>query len=603
MISTAQPSLSVTSTIAIFISQEAPKATDDDKTGLRHALETILFAQSFDDLVLALTAAPAFSKSVGEDFSAVDAIAGISACRSLRSCLNFPLGRFFGTLAEMISAFDTAKGSQWYVFANSICQSEFAQQKLLNYLLQGEKKTFYSDLAEKLIENNPHAIYPTSCYRECEGFVESTADDQVVEAVVSTSTFTSIRIVDNTLNRQNLLLRNTYAPHGRCVCLVDSNVERLYSEALQDYFDYHGIVLEKRVHRAMEVDKGISTVENMLGEFKQLGVSRNEPVLLIGGGVLADTGGLACALYHRNTPYVMLSTSIVAGVDAGPSPRTCCDGFGYKNLFGAYHPPILSITDRFFFSTLREGWLRHGIIEIIKMAVIKDIELFEDLEAAGPQLISTRFGTVECGTQEPINALSQKILGGAIRSYVAAEYNNLYETHQCRPHAYGHTWSPGFEIEAGLLHGHAVAIGMGFGAYLSSKMNWVSEAQFHRIMRLISSFGLSLWHDVLTNKNTLWDSQQKIFQKRGQNLVAPLPKGDIGQCGYLNQLSQVELFQAIDEYTAICQDYPRGGLGIEPHCSDVGLEDPSTVGKSVGKSLSAAHAPDEEKPLEALTLV
>ena len=92
----------------------------------------------------------------------MDAIAGISACRSLRSCLNFPLGRFFGTLAEMISAFDTAKGSQWYVFANSICQSEFAQQKLLNYLLQGEKKTFYSDLAEKLSENYPLAIYPTS---------------------------------------------------------------------------------------------------------------------------------------------------------------------------------------------------------------------------------------------------------------------------------------------------------------------------------------------------------------------------------------------------------------------------------------------------------
>ena len=102
--------------------------------------------------------------------------------------------------------------------------------------------------------------------------------------------------------------------------------------------------------------------------FKRLGVSRNEPVLIIGGGVLTDTGGLACALYHRNTPYVMLSTSIVAGIDAGPSPRTCCDGFGYKNLFGAYHAPVLSLTDRSFFKTLKEGWLRHGIAEIIKMA-------------------------------------------------------------------------------------------------------------------------------------------------------------------------------------------------------------------------------------------
>ncbi len=265
---------------------------------------------------------------------------------------------------------------------------------MLSYLLKGEHQDIYEELVEQLIESNPHAIYPTSCYRESAGFVESTADDQTVEAVVRTSTFTTVKIVDNTLDVDNLLLRDVYISHGRCVCLIDQNVEQYYGERLEHYFAHHNIPLQKRVHRAMEVDKGIYTVEKMLGEFKQLGVSRNEPVLLVGGGVLADTGGLACALYHRNTPYVMLSTSIVAGVDAGPSPRTCCDGFGYKNLFGAYHPPILSITDRFFFSTLREGWLRHGIIEIIKMAAIKDIELFEDLEAAGPRLISTRFGTV-----------------------------------------------------------------------------------------------------------------------------------------------------------------------------------------------------------------
>ena len=137
-------------------------------------------------------------------------------------------------------------------------------------------------------------------------------------------------------------------------------------------------------------------------DLKKNGVSRNEPVLIIGGGVISDIGGFACALYHRSTPYVMLCTSIVsgkfllllrigkkililinssnAGIDAGPSPRTCCDGFGYKNLYGAYHPPILTITDRFFFRSLHPGWLRHGIAEIIKMSVTKDFELFELLE-------------------------------------------------------------------------------------------------------------------------------------------------------------------------------------------------------------------------------
>ncbi len=75
-----------------------------------------------------------------------------------------------------------------------------------------------------------------------------------------------------------------------------------------------------------------------------------------------------------------LINSSNAGIDAGPSPRTCCDGFGYKNLYGAYHPPILTITDRFFFRSLHPGWLRHGIAEIIKMSVTKDFELFELLE-------------------------------------------------------------------------------------------------------------------------------------------------------------------------------------------------------------------------------
>ena len=559
---------------------------------LHNAVEAICCNEQFRSLLLAFINSPAFSKELGKEFATVDAVKGLSAARKLRSCLNLSLSNFFGLLAELLAAFNEAVGTEFSQFANRIHRSELANSKLLDFLLQTSDRQFYQDLAERLVTENPHAVYPTSNFRESRGFVESTSDDQIIEAVVSSSTFTSVRVIDNCLDTEELTLRNMYVSHGRCICVVDKRVDGYYGEQIEHYFDYHGIRLEKLVYRAMEVDKGIYTVEKMLGDFKNLGVSRNEPVLIVGGGVLADTAGLACALYHRNTPYVMLSTSIVAGIDAGPSPRTCCDGFGYKNLFGAYHPPILSITDRFFFKTLHEGWLRHGIIEIVKMAVTKDKELFEYLEQAGAELITTRFATLDCQPEDEINELSSKILGAALRSYVAAEYDNMYETHQCRPHAYGHTWSPGFEIEAGLLHGHAVSIGMGFGAYLSYRLDWISEEQFHRIMRLISSFGLSLWHDIMLKKETLWSSQVKIVEKRGGNLAAPLPKGEIGQCGYLNALSQAELYQAIDEYQKICADYPRNGLGIDPLCSDVGLEAPSTV----------AHAPGEVEHASAQTL-
>jgi len=565
-----------TSAVKAFIATyDNEPLTDKDLDG---AVEAIVCSTPFRHLLLSLIDSDVFSAELGEEFAQAGAIKSLAACRQLRTCLNHSLSHCFGLIAQLISGFDELAGSEWYTFSNRIHASELATTKLLARLLRSQDGKFYQELASRLVETDPHAIYPTSSYRQSQGSVVSTEDDQTVEAVMSTSTFTSIKVLENCLDPQETVLRDMYVSLGRCVCLVDQNVERYYGEQIENYFEYHEIKLDKLVYRAMEVDKGIHTVERMLGDFKRLGVSRNEPVLIVGGGVLTDTGGLACALYHRNTPYVMLSTSIVAGIDAGPSPRTCCDGFGYKNLFGAYHAPILSLTDRSFFKTLREGWLRHGIAEILKMAAVKDAELFSYLEQAGQELITTRFGTLNCERHDKISVLSQKILGAAMRSYVEAEYDNLYETHQCRPHAYGHTWSPGFEIEAGLLHGHAVAIGMGFGAYLSYRNNWLSAKDFHRILNLISSFGLSLWHDVLLNKETVWAAQEKMVQKRGGNLAAPMPKGEIGKCGYLNQLTRNELDRAIAQYQEICAEYPRHGLGIEPHCHDVGLENPATIG-------------------------
>lgn len=580
-----------TSAIKAFVatSDGAPLVNPD----LQAAVDMVCCSMPFRDVLLALIQSRVFSEELSRDFAAMGAIQGLLACRQLRSGLNTSLSNFFELFAELLTAFDLAVGSAWKRFAQRLHQSDLGQQKLLAVLLNSPERAFYADLADRLAVTDPHAVYPTSSYRESHAHVVSTEDDQRIEAVMHSSTFTSVRVLENSLDPQQPMLRDLYIAHGRCVCLVDQNVDRYYGEQIKRYFAHHGIRLNKLVYRAMEVDKGIQTVERMLGDFKRLGVSRNEPVLIVGGGVLTDTGGLACALYHRNTPYVMLSTSIVAGIDAGPSPRTCCDGFGYKNLFGAYHAPVVSITDRSFFKTLRAGWLRHGIAEIIKMATVKNEALFCYLEQAGAELIETRFGTLDCEPGDDISVLSQQILGAALRSYVEAEYDNLYETHQCRPHAYGHTWSPGFEIEAGLLHGHAVAIGMGFGAYLSYRHDWISEADFHRILTLISSFGLSLWHDVLLNKTTLWASQEKIVQKRGMNLAAPLPKGSIGQCGYLNTLDQADLYAAIAEYQTICATYPRQGRGIEPLCSDVGLEDPSTVGTHTAAE-DVVKAMDEE---------
>ncbi|MDT0575907.1 sedoheptulose 7-phosphate cyclase [Croceicoccus sp. F390] len=569
----------MTSLVETLTHFAASTPAPDTSVRVKEELDRLAMAPAFQELLETMIAAPVFSPAFGRDFAARDAVDAIAACRMLRGALNLPVAQVFHHLAQALAALGEG-GERWHAFATLLDRdSSLGSVKLREYVVDmvpdPATQQHFSALCARLVTENPHALYPTSPYRISDGTVESSADERTVEAVMSVSTFASIKVVDDVLDPANRTLRDIYHPLGRCVCFIDHNVEEHYGDRLSSYFAAQDIPLEKMVFRAMEIDKGIATVEKMLGELKRVGIARHEPVLIMGGGVLADTGGLACALYGRNTPYVMLSTSIVTGIDAGPSPRTCCDGFGYKNLLGAYHPPVVSLTDRFFFGSLREGWVRHGIAEIIKMAVVKNAVLFADLEDGMSRLVETRFGTVNCTPDDPIHALSQKVLAGALKSYIEAEYDNLYETHQCRPHAYGHTWSPGFEIRVGLLHGHAVAIGMGLGAFLSMRTGWITQEEMHRILALISGYGLSLWHDILENETVMRESHRKIVQKRGGNLVAPVPSGGIGQCGYLNDLTEDELLEAIGEYRTLCQGYPRDGVGMEPMCSDVGLEDPS----------------------------
>ena len=174
-----------------------------------------------------------------------------------------------------------------------------------------------------------------------------------------------------------------------------------------------------------------------------------------------------------------------------------------------------------------------------------------------------------------------------MEGYVRSEYGNLWETHQCRPHAFGHTWSPGYELPAGMLHGHAVGTCMGYSSYLSYLKGWLTKDEMDRTLKLISDMELSLWHPIMDDIELLYGSQVKIVDKRGGSLCAPVPK-TLGHCGYIQHLSKEELTKTLAEYKEICNTYPRGGLGVEVHCHEVGLEDPSIVAKKYVKVAAAS---------------
>jgi 3-dehydroquinate synthase len=450
------------------------------------------------------------------------------------------------------------------------------QVQMLARTLEGSAGEKYLENADYLEIADPHAVYPTSIYRQCDGLTLATKDASTIEAVMSTAITTTIKIARDVLETSNELLYNVYKPLGRCVAVVDDKVDAAYGKKLDAYFAAHGIKFTKLVFSGNEADKDIRDVERILVALKEIGLARNEPLLVVGGGVIADIAGFATSMYSRNTPYVMLCTSIVAGIDAGPSPRVCCNGFDYKNLYGSYHPPVLTITDRGFWKSLHPGWLRHGVAEIIKMAVMKDLSLFKLMEKWGPKCLQTKFGTEgESIDDSEFQDVCDLIVGKAMEGYVRSEYGNLWETHQARPHAYGHTWCPGYELKSGMLHGQAVGTCMGYGAYLAYVKGFIPKDEMHRILKVISDCELALWHPIMEDKAAIWKSNLAIIEKRGGNLAAPVPK-PLGESGYVNELTEEELYRTFEEYKAICETYPRNGRGVDEHCVDVGLEDPQS---------------------------
>jgi 3-dehydroquinate synthetase len=372
-----------------------------------------------------------------------------------------------------------------------------------------------------------------------------------------------VRLVSGVFDPQCPDLAEVYRPLGRCVAVVEENLDRLYGAAIKGYFAGHGIELFCLSCPISEADKSLHTVGRIADFLGPRGhaVTSDEPVLVVGSGAWSDTAGMACALLHRRTPYIMVATSLVAAIDAGPSPRTCVNAGGIKNLLGVIHPPVLTLVDRSLFATLPDKDVRHGLAEALKMAIIDAEPLFAMFEHS-TDLVTSRLAS-PAGT--PQAAHEEIIIRRTLESFLRHEGPNLWEIYQDRPHAFGHTWSPGFEPAARLLHGHAVSIDMAFSSTLASLLGWIPTDTRDRILDACQQLGLAIYHPILGRPGLLADAQQATRAKRGGHaLWAPLPRPGIGRCDYASDISADLLDQALKEHTRLCAARPVAG-GIDPY--------------------------------------
>lgn len=278
----------------------------------------------------------------------------------------------------------------------------------------------------------------------------------------------------------------------------------------------------------------------------QYGIDRHSFVVAIGGGAFLDMVGFAASIAHRGVKLIRIPTTALAQADSGVGVKSAINQFGKKNFIGAFGVPHAVINDAQFLQTLTPQLIREGLAEVIKVALIKDIKLFERLEQGVDQVYEKHSILQELVSRSAQLHLEHICLGG-----------DPFEQGSSRPLDFGH-WSAhkieslsGFKIP----HGLAVAAGIHLDCLYAYRKGWLPESSYLRIKGLLIKLGYQL---NFKEYHLLDDTGQLQFVKGlnefrehlGGQLTLLMLK-DIGQPFEVHEVEEVVLERVVNEIATL----------------------------------------------------
>ncbi len=207
--------------------------------------------------------------------------------------------------------------------------------------------------------------------------------------------------------------------------------------------------------------KRLATIEDLCSQFAQWGLTRNDVVIGVGGGVVTDVAGFAAASYHRGTAVVHVPTTLLGQIDAAIGGKCGVNLPEGKNLVGAFWQPQAVICDPAVLATLPPREMRCGLGEMVKYHFLSDVDF------------------TKLSFDEQI-AASVRIKADVVSS-------DERESGRRAILNYGHTLAHALEnaTDHALLHGEAVAIGLIYAADLALRLGRIDTdrvAEHHQLL-------------------------------------------------------------------------------------------------------------------------
>jgi len=290
-----------------------------------------------------------------------------------------------------------------------------------------------------------------------------------------------IHIESDGLRHLGAAMRRLFRQQSRCLVVSNVVVAPLYLGSVKQGLEESGWKVAECILPDGERYKTLATWKKILDTLMRVHLSRDEPLVALGGGVIGDMAGFAAACYRRGIPCVQVPTTLLAQVDSSVGGKTGINHPLGKNMIGALHQPRLVWIDPCVLRTLDRRQLLAGVAEVIKYGLIRDADFFHRLSRCMDELLALEPKVVSEIIFTSCRHKAEVVMADETEQGVRALLN------------LGHTF--GHAIEAmsryrRYLHGEAVALGTCMAARLSEQLGYAKAGLEERIRAVYRAAGL-----------------------------------------------------------------------------------------------------------------
>jgi shikimate kinase/3-dehydroquinate synthase len=265
------------------------------------------------------------------------------------------------------------------------------------------------------------------------------------------------------------------------VVVTDSNVQRALHHDLEHALAPLALPRSMVTLPAGEEHKTLTGVSLIWDAALGAGVDRDAVVVAFGGGVVGDMAGFAASALLRGLRTVVVPTSLLAMVDASVGGKTGFDHPAGKNLLGSFHQPSAVVADLAHLRTLPERERLAGLAEVVKIALVCDAGLLDELERNAP--------AIALGGAEVLAPIVRRAVEAKIRIVRDDEREQGPRALLNLGHTIGHALEANGHYKKH-LHGEAVAMGTIAEMAATSRLGHTPAALVERARALFARLGL-----------------------------------------------------------------------------------------------------------------